>query len=76
MENVIRIGNLAMNPKSKRKSFRKGRGHGSGNGKTATVEAITSGKKQIDHATVGGDIGLLIPALTKKDVKKGDVIEK
>ena len=35
MENMIRIGNLVMNPKSKRKSFRKGRGHGSGNGKTA-----------------------------------------
>lgn len=46
------------------------------NGKTATVEAITLDKKQIDHAIVGNAIGLLLPILTKKDVKKGDVIEK
>ena len=32
---IVRIGNLVLNPKSKRKAFRKGRGHGSGNGKTA-----------------------------------------
>ena len=32
---IVRIDNLVLNPKSKRKAFRKGRGHGSGNGKTA-----------------------------------------
>jgi len=45
------------------------------NGREARVEAIEAFRKELDEASAGDTIGLLLPTLELADVDSGDVIE-